>query len=147
MTFAEEIVTYLAAQGLGTKGTDLFVDFYAPGRAGTVTVVRSTGGLHAHAGLPWSQPSVQVMVRSEDYDTAASQAAKIHNLLHGMVKVDVTHHHILTSEAFGLPQSIGRDAQDRSEVSANYSFEMYALTDSGTVSTGYGGDKAPDSFA
>ena len=146
LTFAEEVVTYLATQSLGTKGTDLFYNHAPEGETiSPMTVVIGTGGAgNPHGGLPWAAPTIQVLVEASTYDAAARQSAKIHNVLHGMFRTQLTHNFVLTSSGEGLPQSLGKTELGRWRVSGNYSFETYVTSDSGEASTGYQGDKSPD---
>ena len=144
--FIEELVDYLVTQSIGTKGTDLFFD-HMPDVAGTIVCLYDTGGTPPPAELPQRTPTVMVQVRSaktEEYSDARLLAAKIHNLFHGMISVTLTNNHIETARAFGLPQSIGQDKNQRHLVSANYEFNTRAHTDSGEASTGFGGDKDPN---
>ena len=64
-TPAEDIVTRLATNALGTAGTDLFVDFEPPGLSNSVNVVvYNTGGFDPGtvAGKTFDHPTVQVVV-------------------------------------------------------------------------------------
>ena len=72
------------------------------------------------------------------------QAAKINNLLDGMVSVQLEFNKVVQSEAIQRPAHIGRDNTGRQEVIANYSFTTYMTTGSLETSTGYGGDKDPN---
>ena len=143
--FVEELVDYLATQSIGTKGTDLFFDHLPDTEAvTTMACVRDTGGPQPPGNIPHREVAIQVMVRGTDYATTRLFAAKIHNLFHGMISVSTTNNVIMSSEAMGLPASIGPDNNGRNLVSGNYVFRTYANTSSGETSTGFGGDKDPN---
>lgn len=86
-TPAEDIVTRLAANALGTAGTDLFVDFEPPGLPNSVNVVvYNTGGFDPGtvAGKTFDHPTVQVVVIGliDGVQAAQQRAQAVKELFH-----------------------------------------------------------------
>jgi hypothetical protein len=83
MALLEDLGTYLQAAGLGTLGIDLFLGglpLDAPNIASqdAVTALMETPGfppqyVHSTLGADWEQPVVQIMVRGEPRDYAATR--------------------------------------------------------------------------
>ena len=145
MTFAQEIAEYLEDQSIGTVGTTLFYGRMPDLETSTtIAVIVDHGGPPPPASLPQRDVLLQVMVRAATYDLARKFAGQVHNLLHGLIAVDVGDNTVQSALAMGLPAYIGPDDNGRELVSGNYVFHTVANTASGETSTGYEGDKDPN---
>jgi hypothetical protein len=142
--FTEEIVNYLATKSLGTKGTTLFFDFMPDVSSSPIAVVRESPSPASNAMVPVSQVGVQVVTRGNTFAVARQHAAKIYNVIHGMVGVNFTNNRVRAARATGLPTTMGPDSQKRHEVVCLYEFSTHAITTSGALSVGVGGDKDPN---
>ncbi len=146
-TFAEELIDHLVTESVITaKGTDGFVG-RLPDTSGLVVVLKDTGGPQVPHGTPLAQTTIQMMVRqvkTGNIEGAQNLAAKVYNVFHGMVGVDLAVNHVASGTGLGRPADIGQDANGRHLVSGNFLFETYRLTASGEASSGYEGDKDPN---
>lgn len=145
MTFAQEIAEYLEDVAIGTVGTNLFYERLPDNESSTtMAVVVDQGGPAPPAELPQRDILLQVMTRGTTYAVARKFAAQIHNILHGMVGIDVGDNTVQTSKAMNMPVYIGPDENGRALVSGNYLFHTIANTASGESSSGREGDKDPN---
>lgn len=145
MTFAQEIAEYLEDLSIGTVGTTLFYGRLPDTQASTtMAAIIDHGGPPPPAEIPNRDVLLQVMVRATTYDLARTFAGKIHNILHGLIAVDVGDNTVQGSRAMGLPAYIGPDTNGRELISGNYVFHTVANTASGQPSSGYQGDKDPN---
>jgi len=123
MTLIEEIADYLVTKGIGTKGTDIFL-MVQPESPVTCDTIYNTGGFAPDNELPIAEPTIQVISRAEDYETAEARAYDIYNELHQLSNVTLTTSYIYLIEAMQDPGSIGRDPADNFEVSCNYRLKV-----------------------
>lgn len=116
----DEIADYLAAEGLGTVGTDIFVG-HLPAKPDTALGVFATGGFPS-GSYPLDEPTLQVRSRSHSLQTAYERLAQAYSALHGL------HHTPLPGgtwllNCLGLqpaPTGIGRDSAGREEFVINF---------------------------
>lgn len=120
----DEIADYLAAQGLGTVGVDLFVG-HLPTAPDTALAVFATGGLPA-GSYPLDAPTVQVRSRAENILAAYTRLAEVYDALHGL------HHITLPGGTWVLnclgvqsaPTGLGQDDAGRDEFVINFSLTV-----------------------
>jgi hypothetical protein len=122
MTFADDIVNWLAAQGMGTVAGTLFQGQLPPEPLDAILVVE-TGG-RAFEPVRRVQPlSLQVISRGVSYASARTAAWRVHALLDspsaprlmGTTKV-------IYSKAIQPPFALGQDARQAWRFSCNYEF-------------------------
>lgn len=120
----EAFMSYLAAEGFGTVGTDLFLGFQPDSPANCITIYdTSPPVLTESQGLQVDNMTCQVLVRNVDYLQARDTIADIHHQIVGydgiMGGYDVTATFIEQA-----PASIGLDEKGRAEWSAHYRFRV-----------------------
>lgn len=81
MAVIDEVATYLAAQGLGTIGTNIFKS-YLPDNNDNSLVVLDTGGVQPDRYLPTKKPTFQVFIRASNYSDGKSKLDSVRSLLH-----------------------------------------------------------------
>ena len=125
MSMLEEIGTYLAAESMGTLGTDLFLG-EMPDAPDTCTAVHEYAGMQpvhfmgvTRGAAIWEQPRFQVMCRAKAYATARSKAKDAFNKLDG-------HSGTLSGTEYGYiralqsPFLVQKDANDRVLIACNF---------------------------
>jgi len=80
MALLEEVVAYLATEGLGTFGTDIFIGYEPVSPMNTITLY-PTGGPKIGAEVDRDTPTMQVRVRNESYQGGWSVAWNAFTLL------------------------------------------------------------------
>lgn len=120
----EAFMRYLAAEGYGTVGADLFLGFQPDSPDNCITIYdTSPPVLPESQGLQVDQMTCQVLVRNKDYLQARDSIAAIHRDIVGydgtMGGFDVTA--VFIDQA---PASIGQDEKGRAEWSAHYRFRV-----------------------
>ena len=87
MALLDEVGSYLAANSVGTLGTDLFIGFEPPTPMDVVTLY-PTGGRASSPERDKEYPTMQVRVRNETYPDGWSKAMEIYDLLHRQLDED-----------------------------------------------------------
>jgi hypothetical protein len=77
----DDLAQYLALNGVGTLGVNLFEAFFPP-NPDSATASLETGGTKPEIDIPLYSPSFQVLVRSTAYDLGRTQCDLIRSLLH-----------------------------------------------------------------
>ena len=120
-----EIAAYLAAKGIGTLGTDLFAAFMPDQPNNCIA-------LFEYAGSPMEltmgdddpvleRPGLQVKVRNTDYQTGKAKIDDTVDALHGLANQTLSNTRYLLIKANQSPESMGLDANWRSEFVVNFS--------------------------
>lgn len=116
MSWIEDVVDYMEAQGLGTKASDLFYanepDSDDESLDDIVTVLQITSP-EPDKDLPTQEPAFTCRVRSSDYDTGEAKCQSIRSVLHRAAAVDSGDTHFFFILLFTEPRHIGRDDQGR----------------------------------
>lgn len=116
-----EIANYLATQGLGTVGTDIFYA-YLPGGVDDGIVVLDTGGMLPDADLPTKEPTFQIFVRSSSYAAGKAKMDLIRTALHQKTNTvlgsGTTYFYFILAQAEG--GHIGRTENGLDEFSINF---------------------------
>lgn len=81
MSVVTDVATYLAANSIGTVGTDLFYA-YQNDIDGPMVCVLDTGGQLPDQYLPTTEPTFQIFVRSRTYVLGKAKLDAIRALLH-----------------------------------------------------------------
>lgn len=117
----DDIAEYLAAQGIGTVGTDIFVD-HLPDLPDSCVAVMQTGGQQPSIYLPTKRPTFQVIVRNATHPGGEDRLASVRGLLHNLYNTPLNSgqtyaYYVQASSEGGF---IGKDAAGRYEFSANF---------------------------
>jgi len=83
LTLLNEILTYLAANGVGTVGSNLFAA-HLPAKPTKSTSVQLTGGPKGE-GDPLQRPRIQVLIRDSSYPAGFAKACSVYELLNHKV--------------------------------------------------------------
>lgn len=124
----DEMTTYLAAQGVGTVGTDLFAGLL-PDTPDACVALLETGGMpaaHTVGGggagsAVFERPSIQVICRGakHDYAAARAKAGTAFTKLDGLANTTLSGTRYLSIFAAQPPFLIGRDENERPLVGFN----------------------------
>lgn len=122
MTFADDVVNWLATQGVGTVAGTLFQGQLPPDPLDAILVVE-TGGRTFDRVRRVQPLTLQVISRGTSYAAARTAAWRVHALLDspstsrrmGTTKV-------LYSKAIQPPFALGQDARQAWKFSCNYEF-------------------------
>ena len=120
----DELATYLAAQGIGTQGVDLFngvlpdspPDAVALFEYGGVAPVHALGGGQAK----YERPRVQVVARATTYSAARSKIETIYKLLQAVSNASLSSVRYLSIEAVQSPFLLTRDENARVVLACNF---------------------------
>lgn len=116
------LADWLASQGLGTVGEDLFVSYLPDTDAEPVLALYPTGGDAPDAKVPLDEPTFQVRVRGADPSTAAARLQAVYDLLHGLTRTALPDGAWLLScvALQSGPTSLGRDEAGRVSLVVNF---------------------------
>lgn len=117
MTVGMDIVNYLADNGYGTLGSDLFLG-YMPDQQNVVVVMETGGqGPYLDYGDDADQirPSFQVLVRNSNYITGVERTANIRTLLQSITNTTINSNTYLYIRATGDVAYLGRKAVSAGE--------------------------------
>lgn len=121
----DDIATYLQAQGVGTVNADIFKGYY-PDKPDNLVVLFEYAGeateMTMGTGDPIiERPGLQVRVRDKSYSAGRSKIALAVTALHGLANVVLGGKRYLLIRANQSPESLGLDANNRSEFVVNFS--------------------------
>jgi hypothetical protein len=125
----EAFMGYLAAEGYGTVGDDLFLGFQPDSPDNCITIYdTSPPVLPESQGLQVDNMTCQILVRNEDYLQASDTVQSIHK---GIVGFSGTMGEFAVTMVFvdQAPASIGLDEKGRAEWSAHYRFRVISKGD------------------
>lgn len=120
----DDVATYLAANGIGTKGRTIFVG-YAPEKKNDFVLITDTGGSKPVQDYPVNNPSVQVAVYGEANKYTASLALlqSIFVLLNRKQNLTIGSKDVMFVQAVSSPQVIGLDPEkNRWLMTCNFTF-------------------------
>jgi hypothetical protein len=116
MTADKDIADYLASQGYGTVGTDIFYGIFPDAKdtsMDNIICVYQTGGQTPDAVEDVEYPGIQLIIRGSDPDTVKAKVNNIFKALHGLINTtinSVVYHRI---DAQGSPTDGGMDEKER----------------------------------
>ena len=119
MSVISDIATYLAANGIGTLGTDIFYGYLPAGITSGVAIL-DTGGVEPDGYIPTKNPNFQIFLRSVDYDTGKAKLDAIRSLLHRVQNQTIGSVYFYYILAISEGGHIGRNEAGQDEFSANY---------------------------
>lgn len=76
-----EVATYLAAQGLGTVGTNIFYS-HLPDNVDECLAVLDTGGVQPDIDIPTKSPTFQILIRAATYTLGKTKLDSVRSALH-----------------------------------------------------------------
>lgn len=116
-----EVATYLAAQGLGTVGTDIFYA-HLPDNVDNCLAVIDTGGVSPDIYIPTKSPTFQVFIRAATYTAGKAVLDSVRSLLHnfynGYLVSNQTYFYSINAMAEG--GHVGRNDRGLDEFSINF---------------------------
>lgn len=113
-----DLATYLTTQTDLVLGTSLYLS-YQPESPDEVVAIYDTGGVEPDRYLPTADPTVQILVRAGDYQTAHDRAHELASILHGLTNQTIGDYYIYYIFLLGEPAHLGRDKRDRDEYTLN----------------------------
>ena len=132
----DDIADYLSTQGVGTVATDLFKSIMPDAPDDCIALFESGGHdpLHtmgAQAGQAvLERPTLQVLCRSSRYDSARALALQVDQVLNGARDLTINGISYQWIVARHPPIQLGRDANNRHEISCNYDIAREMATSS-----------------
>jgi hypothetical protein len=122
----KQITKYIENQTTGLViQTNLFAAFAPSTATDDVVIIRESGGAPNFYLTDQVEKAIQVLSRAVDYWTAAANAKKVYDCLHGIAgvtlpTVDGVAYYVNTSEAITAPQGLGQDEKGLFNISTNY---------------------------
>lgn len=127
MSLISEVATYLAAQGLGTLGTDIFYS-KLPDTSQDVelAVIDRTGPAPDPYLTDIKRPMFQVVIRAKDYATGRAKLTSVRELLHGVINTYLVASGIYFRKIIAMQEGghIGINDAGRDEFSINFMCEV-----------------------
>lgn len=117
MSAGDEITQYLAANGIGTLGQDLYLGLVQD-KATVITVVETGGPAPYHDYGPGEiidHPTVQVLVRNPNYTSGRAKVDEIRDLLDGVANATVSGGRYLSIAAMNDPVYLGKTPTSQGE--------------------------------
>jgi len=114
-----DIGGYLFAQGIGMVGTDIFYGFMPDTPDNCIALFEYAG---SPPDLHWDgeYPGLQVRVRNKSYAAGREKIEQAKNTLHGLTEQTLGTTRYLLIKAKQSPESLGRDANNRTEWVVNF---------------------------
>jgi len=121
MSVISDVATFLAAEGLGTEGTDIFHS-YLPDSVNSCIAVIDTGGLQPDHYLPTKEPTFQVFIRSTTYSAGKSKLDSVRSALHQKKNVNLVSGQTYFYFILALSEGghLGRNPNGQDEFSINF---------------------------
>ncbi len=123
MTLLTDITTYIDSNTSLTAGTNLFIGTL-PANVDNCVGIFQSGGVEPTTYLDVIKPTIQVLVRNTNYETAQQLSYQIYDLLHQLYKITMGNTEIYTVFALQEPTDIGEDETGRAVFTGNYVFEI-----------------------
>lgn len=124
MELVEDIAQYLAAQGVGVVGADIFLK-RMPATPISCVSIYDSGGL-VERGNPLNRPTFQVLIRGTDHLVLLPKVRSVYSLLHNQWNVLAERYGRILAEA--LPGAYYLDEADY----AIYPLNFYLVQPPGT---------------
>ena len=126
---AKDIASILQTDGIGTEGTDLFVD-QIPETPDSCVVVRNTTGFDANPAYLRDSPTVQVIIRGAKFnpEIAYDKAIEVKNALLGRPTTIVNSKNYVQFLMSGDIIRIGEDENSRPLYSTNWRLVVESST-------------------
>ena len=126
---AKDIADLLQSDGIGTEGTDLFVD-EIPDSPDFCIVCRNTVGFDPNPAYLRDSPTVQVIIRGAKFGAAAAydKAVEVKNALLGRAPTTINSKNYAQMLQTGDIIRAGQDELDRPHYSTNWRFVVETTT-------------------
>ncbi len=115
----DDVAAYLASQGFGTVGTDIFKGEY-PESPNALIWLHHGGGEHPRRAWAGERPTLQIVVRDLTFDDAYVTAYELFNLLHGLTSQTLGGCSYYDFDAVSSPEQRGVDKNGRTEFVLNF---------------------------
>jgi hypothetical protein len=116
----DDIATYLAGQGIGTVGTNLFKGMLPASPDNCVALFEYGGERPDLVGTYVERPKLNVRVRNTSYSAGRSACGSIIEDLHTVGDTTLSGTRYLYIMALQSPIYLGRDGHERAEWSINF---------------------------
>jgi hypothetical protein len=118
----DDIASYLASEGIGVVGTDLFKGQIPDSPDNCVAIFEYAGQRPetTHDNATFEHPGLQVRVRNLNYANGRQKIHDVFEVLHGLCNTNLSSTFYLSIFAIQSPESIGRDENDRVEFVQNF---------------------------
>lgn len=123
MTLLTDIANYINTNTSFTLGTDLFIGTL-PANIDNCVGIFQSGGVEPTTYLDVIKPTIQVLVRNTNYETAQQLAYEIYDSLHQLYNQTMGSTEIYTVFALQEPTDIGEDETGRAVFTGNYVLEV-----------------------
>jgi hypothetical protein len=123
MTLLTDITNYIDAQTTLTKGTDLFIGTL-PANVDNCVGIFQSGGVEPTTYIDIIKPTIQVIVRNTNYETAQQLAYEVYDLMHQIYNTTLGGTYLYTIFALQEPTDIGEDETGRAVFTGNYVLEV-----------------------
>jgi hypothetical protein len=123
MTLLTDIANYINSNTSLTLGKDLFIGTLPANVENCVGIFQS-GGVEPTTYLDIIKPTIQVIVRNKNYETAQQLSYEIYDSLHQLYAQTMGGTHIYTVFALQEPTDIGEDETGRAVFTGNYVLEV-----------------------
>ena len=126
----DNIAEYLETEGFGTRGEDIFIGFLPDDEdefADNVVFIDQTGGIAPDKDIPVAKPTVQIVVRSAEYDNGFEKLQQIFDRFHGVhddFALTVGGVDIMRAYAINEPQHLERDGKERDLFTCTFVFQF-----------------------
>lgn len=120
----DEIASYLASQGVGTEGVDLFKSLM-PDEPSNCVALYDYGGsppaMTLGAGAAqWEEPRIQVVARATTYSAARTKIGDVFTVLHSLLNTTLSGTLYISIEAVQSPFLLDRDESGRVRCACNF---------------------------
>lgn len=121
MSLISDIADYLATQGLGTVGTDIFFS-YLPDAGDNILAVLDTGGVQPDIYIPTKDPTFQIFIRSSTYSAGRTKMDSVRTALHNKYNTTIGSYYFYFIQANSEGGHLGRNPDTRGldEFSMNF---------------------------
>lgn len=123
MTLLSDLATYIDTNTSLTVGTDLFIGTL-PSQQDNCVGIFQTGGVQPTTYLEVKKPTIQIIVRNTNYETAQQLSYTIYDLIHQKIGGTIGATNMYTIFALQEPTEIGEDETGRAIFTCNYVFEI-----------------------
>lgn len=123
-TFITDLQDHIADNVSGLEiDTNFFITGFS-GDAKTQYSLRETGSVEAEKDLPILNPTIQIMGKSEDYETVKNKMWQIYQLLHQKVETTMGESSVMQSMAIQEPYHLGEDDTGLEIFTMNFYFKV-----------------------
>lgn len=114
-----DIAQYLQTNGVGTVGTDIFLQQLPANPDNVVALFQYAG---EPPDLHWNgeYPGLQVLVRNKNTEAALTKIEHIKNILHGISETTINNHRYLLIRARQSPELLEKDGNNRAIFVCNF---------------------------